>query len=190
MNYYKYEKQRLTCPKCNWSGLGKDCPYGDAFGELFEILCPECHEEIGTVSYPTHDEVFAYGTDEDKESLQWSKNFHKKVKKKQMKSLNKLPDIDSSEVSIITVEKEIEDDYWLEVYANERFLWKEIIYYEYYERFIEICELLAQKYKGRIVEIKFEPSMYLGGDSITAFSKVQKSIDDIISKFNDHVPNN
>jgi hypothetical protein len=49
-NYYTYEKESFTCPKCNWNGLGSDTLSSEANhnGFLRDIECPNCEEVLYT----------------------------------------------------------------------------------------------------------------------------------------------
>ena len=70
------------------------------------------------------------------------------------------------------------------IYANEQLLWKEMAGYEYYERFIGICHMLDNKYKGQIEAIEYASSTYIGGDCSWAGDQVDSCIKGIIANFN------
>lgn len=60
MDYHGYDRYRsaeATCANCSWSGLGGDLAQGDVFSELMELDCPECHQKVFVVSFPTRAET-------------------------------------------------------------------------------------------------------------------------------------
>lgn len=49
-NYYTYKSKTVTCPKCNWEGLGSDTFLSD-LSEIHtfrDIECPKCEATIYT----------------------------------------------------------------------------------------------------------------------------------------------
>ncbi len=58
-NYFTFKFDVIVCPKCNWSGHGKDLAYGEFFGDSYiaEFLCPKCFETIAFVQFPMKEEV-------------------------------------------------------------------------------------------------------------------------------------
>ena len=58
-NYFTFKHDAITCPKCNWTGQGKDLKYGEFFegSYIAEFLCPKCVEEIAFVQFPMKEEV-------------------------------------------------------------------------------------------------------------------------------------
>ena len=49
-NYYTYKSETLTCPKCNWKGLGSETFVSD-LSEIHtfrDIECPKCDQTLFT----------------------------------------------------------------------------------------------------------------------------------------------
>lgn len=181
--YYRYKERGARCPKCQWKGMGKELITGDCFDTLFELECPNCDEVVGIVPFPTFDDVLNYGTDEEKAQARRSINHIAKIEKTQINSESQLASIEGT-IVVEMKESEDEDDIWMEVYTNQQLIWKEIVNYEYYERFIEICELLDRKYKGQIELINFNSSVYLLGDRLSASKKIDSCIKRIKTNYN------
>lgn len=181
LNYYSYKQHNLNCKECNWSGLGKDANQGEMFDELFELDCPNCSKTIACIGFPTHDEVLKHGTEEDKERVKEVTKFHKKVESYERKTTDDLPEFEGP-IFIEIKETSDNTNEWLEIYANDIFLWKEVLYYEYQNRLVQILNMLDEKYHGRIEEVKFEKSYYLLGDDSSSPGKAE----DIIRKIKTH----
>jgi hypothetical protein len=183
LNYYAYKKHNLNCKECNWSGLGKEANQGEIFDELFELDCPNCSKTIAYVGYPTHDEVLKHGDEEDKAKVKEEINFHKRAKLYEKKTADGLPEFEAP--IFIEIKETLGDaNNWLELYANDIFLWKEVLYYEYQDRLVHILNMLDEKYSGRIEKVKFEKSFYLLGDDFSSPHKVEETILKIKARFN------
>lgn len=179
MDYYNYKKELIVCTKCSWKGEGKLLNQGELYNELFELNCPKCDVVVGFVSLPTFDEVLEKGTEEEKKEVRLGIEWNKKVEKTQIKSIKNLPEINESLIIIETKEISSDDEDWLEIYANKKLLWSEIIWYEYYNRLIEIFKMLGRKYKDRIEEINYEVSYNLMGDTFSVTDKIESCINKI-----------
>ena len=152
---------------------------GELFGELIEMDCPNCYELVGTVTFPTNAEVLAKGTEQEKKEAREVLTWHERKAATQLGSIDGLTEINGS-IKIELKEIESKDKgQWLEVYANDQLLWKEMVGYEYYERFIGLCHMLDNKYKGQIETIEYASSTYLWGDSLSAGDEVDACIDAI-----------
>lgn len=180
LDYYKYKTENLSCHKCKWEGTGEQAATGEQFSELFELDCPKCFERVAIISYPSTAEAIQHGTAEEKNMAERITKKQEEIRSSRIESESQLPDI-LGEIIIEAKEKSVDGAGWLEIYANEDLLWKELGYYEYYQRFIEICELLDVKYKGQIKAIKYDNSQYLLGDKISAPEIIKKVVDEIIN---------
>ena len=56
VNCYDWMEAARTCPKCGWTGTGRETKTGEAFHEGSERHCPKCWHYFGFVVYPTIDE--------------------------------------------------------------------------------------------------------------------------------------
>jgi len=179
LQYYSYKKQILTCKKCKWEGLGGQTSMGDYFSwDFFEINCPKCGELIGTVDFPTIDEVLKFGTEEDKKDARKRQSFLARVEASELKNCEQLPEIESDEIIIILREEEKNDeteDGYIVLYWNEIEIWREIRTYEYYDRYIELGKILQKKYGNRLLDFEAEYTLHLCGDSYySALNHVSK----------------
>lgn len=73
LDYFKFKKQSIKCPKCNWEGMGSELSYGD-FSERFDIVdmdCPNCFEHIGYWIPPTEEEKEKWMKDNPNTETGW-----------------------------------------------------------------------------------------------------------------------
>jgi hypothetical protein len=64
---------------------------------------------------------------------------------------------------------------------NEKIIFREEITFEYFERFIEVGNLLKEKYHNKIIDFKLNVNGYLlYGDSLSAFFHVESFIKSIL----------
>lgn len=177
-----YTELNFSCKKCDWSGTGEEAEEGDgpSSGSGFPVFCPKCRELIEwidcTVSY---DELLIYGTEEDKayarERIDFWNNWHKA----KLKSPDQLPDIDADEIIITLREKEKPhtgkiDDADIILYWKDKELWRETRLYEYYGRYLELGEILKEKYGERLIDFEAKRTVHLGGDYLCAFDEVRE----------------
>lgn len=168
--YYKYKIQSYTCIQCSWIGIGEQTVYGDDFNNSFEVNCPECDNLLDIIIFPTLDDMLRFGTEDDKQQAKVRQEFLNNVWDKELKSPAQLPDIDEKEIIIAL--REDKDNIIL--FWNDNEIWRKILTYEYYPRYLQLGEILREKYGKRLVDFKVENTIYLGGDSLSAFNKVRK----------------
>ncbi len=172
--YYEYKSKQFKCDKCGWTGNGGQAKQGEVFEAVFEIDCPNCYEKIGSVAYPTHEETLKYGTDEEKRSVKKRIEFENRMIKSKLNSIKQLPKIDGNKLIFKTITETVNDDLYLKILYNNEVIWEEIIGYEYYSRFIGLGKLFKQKYGSRLHDFIEEKSVYLYGDSISAFKIIDE----------------
>jgi len=162
--YYKYKTETYECDKCLWKGQGERLTMGDAFNELFEIHCPNCGNKLGYILYPTFDEVLEFGSEDEKKQVRERIAYADKLEKSELKSVSQLPEIDKEgEIKFYLKEKKFKRKDHLVVYADDKEIWRELMFFEYYERYIEIAKILKQKYDSRMTDLlidDFVPWMY------------------------------
>ena len=170
-----YTDLNYSCKKCDWSGTGGDAAedLGTSYG--FAILCPKCSDYLdwidGTVSL---DELFEYGTEKDKEFARQRQDFLDRLWAAELKDPDLLPDIESDEI-IISLREEgdaYSSDGAIVLYWNDMEIWREVRSFEYYPRYLELGEILKEKYGDRLVDFEAKRTVHLGGDCFSAFDKV------------------
>lgn len=171
--FYSYKTDHYSCKYCDWKGLGNETNFGDIGSDynFIELLCPNCHELISTVLFPTHDEVKKYGTDQEKKDVMKRENFLKKVDVSRLKNSNQLVDIISDNEIIIIWD--YSDNSNILMYKNV-IIWKEKATWESFERFIDVGKILKKKYENKLKD--FIPTkrseLYLYGDNLNSVNIV------------------
>lgn len=90
-----------------------------------------------------------------------------------------LPDIECNDLVFVLTEeieviRKLESNFMVISYNQEE-IFREEISFEYFERFIEVGNLLKEKYHNQIVDFKLEVNGYLlYGDSVKAFFYVEQ----------------
>jgi hypothetical protein len=176
--YYSYKKETFTCNHCGWKGLGSDVTSGEMYDGFFEIHCPKCDKILSElVSFPTHEEVLKYGSEEDKARVKKRMAFEEKMEKSELKDISQLPDLSGNSLTFELREMEENGEKYMEIIeisGSGQFVWREVLGYEYYKRFIALGELLRQKYGKRMID--FIPPVsgyYLYGDSCSASDQIR-----------------
>jgi hypothetical protein len=177
-SYYQHKNEEYACEKCGWTGRGAQVVDGDEFGRMvYLVRCPQCHAPIGFVSHPTIAEMLQYGTEEDKAAAQQSQEFLNRVWASELKSIEPLPDIDAERI-IFSLREEViipeNKEAYIVLCWGEREVWREVRSFEYYPRYLQLGELLKEKYGERLADFAVEYTVYLGGDSLSAFDKVRE----------------
>ena len=173
--YYEYKKQDYFCRKCRWEGIGGQTEEGEMARCYFEIICPGCGILLDIVMFPTIDEILSYGTESEKASARKKKLSTDRVNASRLQDSDQLPEIDSNEF-VITLREEFVDGKEGEIvlYWNETEIWRELITYEYYDRYIELGRILKEKYGSRVIDFEAEPTIYLLGDYFPALDEVER----------------
>lgn len=177
MNYYDWMDQLHPCNNCGWLGPGKSAELLEAFGECAEYACPNCHEKIGVVAFPTRTEALSdpRADPTDKKVAQTQLTRWKQHEATKLKLPAQLPDIASH--SILLLWDEDGDDWHSDnvlIRYGDRVIWKEMTFYENYLRFDQIVAILRQKYGSALMDLvpTRRSWLYLYGDKLSASSSV------------------
>lgn len=154
-NYYAFQEAEILCPKCGWSGLGKDSKQGETYSFGCDQHCPRCTKLLTTTIFPTGDEVRAQGSNADKTMLTQLEEKRRNYLAKMLKTPDQLPDILGNDLEfILTEENDPEGGYRkMIISCNGTLVWSEPIYFEYFERLIAIGKILMERYGTRMIDL-------------------------------------
>ncbi len=166
-NSYSYKTEMFTCNHCAWIGLGEKTKMGDVYKHGFEIVCPQCEEQLsGLILFPTIEETLEKGSDWDKLRIKAMETFQEKWLDSLLKDISQLPDLPYDLMAFVLSEIKEEGENYIIISYKDKLIWKEIRAYEYYERFIELGKLFKRKYGDKMIDLV--PNVngnYLYGDS-------------------------
>lgn len=172
--YGTWKEDTYVCDKCGWKGTGEDCTQGEMFNDLYEIDCPSCGKRVDVVLYPTIEESRANWekvSDADKAMIEAREQFIKEAESRCLASPEELPEVEGDELIFVWDQLREENDVGDTLITHgKQIIWREPSFYEGYDRFKEVAEILKKKYGDRFIDlIPAERSgNYLYGDRISA----------------------
>ena len=181
--YDNWKEEVLVCPECGWTGTFEEGVVDD-HEQLMDSMCPQCDllpgEMLAIVSYPTIAESKANWdklSDAGKRQVELIEAHYSDFEANRLKRPDQLPDIRGDNLIFV----------WdFEYAANDRdavntiikhegkVIWREPAFYECYERFEEVAQILKSKYQTRLKDLVPAEGceVYLYGDRLTASDRV------------------
>jgi hypothetical protein len=174
-NYWDFDPAAvIACPGCGWSGRGTDAE--GLANDLIEVRCPQCDRLFKVMQCPMISETLQAAAEGNPraaaavpaaEALKARLTLAKKVA---LTEPSQLPDLPGSEVRIAWDLEDREGETWTMLRHDGVEIWREIAFYEGYERFVDVFEILLQRYGTRLVEVR--PTqisrMWLFGDKLSS----------------------
>jgi len=181
--YYFYKKERFTCEKCNWNGMGAELKPGELSDTFFEVECPKCLEVLGMVMLPLTEEVLVHGSEDDKAMVRAQMDWRQRFEASRLKDIGQLPDLSDDDMEFVLHEVnapksphgKTSEGYIVITYKGE-VIWREMRIFEYLDRFFELANLLKRKYGSRMIDLIPDGGMSvdLGGDCLSAFDQIKQ----------------
>lgn len=183
LDYYEYhDNERLTCPHCGWTGLSKEGSR-EVHRELFDVSCRACDKMLLVVSFPTVEETrraAAAGNAEairDRADVDLAQARQARGDSLKLKPDSDLPELDGASLQFIWDFEQADGDYWTLIRCSGILVWRELAYWEGWERFNEVRDILKSRYGGHFESM--EPTnlseKYLFGDDLGAPGKLNKT---------------
>ena len=178
-NYYDDWKQSsFNCKQCAWTGLGSELVQGEKPRDLFEVCCPNCGRVISVVLLPTLEESrenWDKLSELDKHAVETMEARQKDSSGRRLSDPEELPDIAGDDLEILWDIEHFEGGDTMLRHGNI-VLWREPSFYEGYERYLDVGQILLQKYGSRLKDFipTQESRLYLYGDSTSAADKVDQ----------------
>jgi hypothetical protein len=178
-NYYDdWKELPQTCRACGWQGRGCDLTQGEVFAELFEVCCPKCGEKVLTVSFPTIDESrrnWDKVSPQDHIAVELAERRRQEFERRMLRSPDQLPDLEGEDLILVW---DRDDSHGREsaIHYGAQVLWREPGFYEDYERFEEVAEILFAKYGERLQDLVPTRASHYSqyGDRIGAPYRIKK----------------
>jgi hypothetical protein len=89
---------------------------------------------------------------------------------RELKSADQLPDLEGDTLRIDWDLEERDGEHWTVLRHRDREVWRELAYYEGYQRFADVFKLLHERYGSRLAEVRptTASEVYLYGDKLSA----------------------
>lgn len=172
--YWDYDRDAaLTC-ECGWSGVGVGNE--SYFDELLDVRCPSCSTMLLIVAFPTSAETRAAAAagnpraQAELPSVDAREARHDRAGKLELADPGQLPDLRGDELRIEWDFEDRDGEHWTVLRHGANEIWRELAYYEGYERFEAVFEILRSRYRERLAEVRPTSSSetYLYGDKLSA----------------------
>ncbi|MBK0403067.1 hypothetical protein I5M27_08715 [Adhaeribacter sp. BT258] len=168
VNYSAYKATEFTCPDCSWTGLGEEACLN--FEMVMDLECPKCFKMLAIIDAPTYGEILHKGKECDRERLKQEIKFKENFQRVCLKSADQLPDIKGDSISFTFRSDTIDGEDLNIIEHQDQTIWQEPMLFEGYERFMEIGNLMKEKYGVRMVDLIPDQTaeLFLYGDKLKA----------------------
>lgn len=178
LEFWDYDRDApITCPDCGWTGRGADNE--DYFEELLDVRCPECDRMLRIVSFPTPEETRAAAAGNARAQAELPnvdarESFLDRAQRTELKTADQLPHLESDIVVVDWDFEERDGENWTVLRHEGREIWRELAYWEGYERFATVFALVQERYGNRLREMRPTPAseVYLYGDKLSAPGRI------------------
>ena len=168
----------LESDRCGWKGPAS-AGDKDFFDELFDISCPVCDAMRLIVPYPTDEETkkaAVAGNEEAQEHLETVQGRERRWARSEdveLKPDSEVPELSGERLDFVwdidnaDRRERPDDDAWTVISCGDVTVWRELAYWEGYERFNDVRAILKARYGPRFARLKpTEASIgYLYGDA-------------------------
>lgn len=152
--FEKWKAEQWNCSHCGWAGPGEQLEIYDVFEGLNEMACPNCKDKIGVVSWPPQSEL---------------------IPTCNLSSPEQLPELQKDSIVLIwDIERYDGGDTIIRF--GDQIVWREPSFYEGHERFIQVTNILIQKYGSRLKDLipSKNSEMFLYGDHLVSVNLIEK----------------
>jgi hypothetical protein len=187
-NYYDpWKTYDYTCSACSWHGKGGDLAYGEIGSDCMELVCPVCRELLVLIMYPTVEDSRANWdklSESERSNIEQVEAFRADFQSRKLREPSPLPDI--CESSFVLYWDFDDSSREMLIKHQEQIIHREPAIFEGYERFIEVAQILRNRYGEALRDlIPTESSeVYLYGDHLAAPQKVDLAREQIFSRGN------
>lgn len=172
--YDDWRAQTFVCPTCNWTGKTEELDR-DFFQDLIDAKCPNCSTMLAIVSNPTPAETRAAAAAGNPEAIrelarvEQMESRSARFEKGKLTGPEQLPDLDGDKLEFVLdteAHSGSENETYNIVRFGDRTIWRELAFWEGYDRFPELEAILEQKYGDRYAGLKatWGGYMWLFGD--------------------------
>jgi hypothetical protein len=179
-SFWDYDREAdLTCPVCGWSGPGQQ---GEELQrEVIDVRCPTCDALLLIVNLPTIEQTRAAaeaGNPRAIAELPYVETLEARAERAaalQLTEPGQLPALPGQRLRIIWDFETRDGESWTILRHGRKVLWRELAYYEGYERLAQVFAILHQRYGDRLAEVRptARSETYLYGDYFPSVAMVR-----------------
>lgn len=177
---YDYDESvPLRCGKCGWEGPASRGSV-EYHRELFDVSCPKCDKMLLVVPYPTAAETEKAAAGGDKRALEDLPGVERRESRweRAQETLlgpdSELPELAGDHLEFVwdidnpDQHERPDDEVWTVIRRGSTVVWREYAFWEGFERFDEVRDLLAARFGSRFAGLTPTPDseMYLYGDNL------------------------
>ena len=184
--YDDWQSEPVCCPTCGWTGTFESGKV-EFSRDLADGSCPRCDVDspiLVTVRFPTPQE--SEPAPEQFTEAQWAlylqrKKWWERFERLRLAAPEQLPDIAGDELILTWDLVGDGGEQWTEISCGPQPVWREPAVWEGYARFIEIAQILHQRYGHRIKDLAptQRSRLFLLGDQIRAIRLVAEARRDL-----------
>ncbi|MEH6584129.1 MAG: hypothetical protein V7754_19505 [Halioglobus sp.] len=186
-NYYdNWRTEQYVCQACKWRGIGEALSQGELSPTYFELLCPVCEEFVTLITLPTVEESRANWdtlSEDERKHIEAIERFRADFAAHKLTEESQLPDIEAPSFLLHW------DFFYAEPHSEtlikhgDTIIFREPAFYEGYERFIQVAEILRARYGSALRDLipTEDSNTYLYGDSHSSSNTVDEAVKRIFS---------
>lgn len=176
-----WRDEQWQCEHCEWCGKGSELADGEMFSEVMEMDCPRCHTPVVYFGFPTIAESRAHWDKLpplDRQLLRIAEASQRTFEQARLRDPSQLPDLGGDrlvlewdcDMSATEMPSSSAPGWQTVIRWGSMELWREPAYYECYQRFLDVIDILVAKYGARLHDlVPTEASwLYLYGDRLSA----------------------
>ena len=174
-----WQKQPRQCPHCQWQGVAGECTVGESYHNLTGMDCPRCAEELFVLTATTIEEVLANWdrmTDAERQGYERFRRHHQEFAARALTAPEQLPDLEGDRL-VLTWDFQSEPgetNNETVIKHGDMIIWSEPAFYEGFERFGAVAQILRQRYGTRLHDLipTDASKLYLYGDASLSGSSI------------------
>ncbi len=173
-NYYdNWRTDQYDCQSCKWRGTGGELSQGELAQTYFELLCPVCEEYVTLVMLPTLEESRANWDrlpEDERKHVEAIERRQTNFMARKLSEKSQLPDIETPSFVLHWDFVKTGVDCETLIKHGDTIIFREPAFYEGYERFIEVAEILRARYGSALRDLipTVNSGTYLDGDRLSA----------------------
>lgn len=176
-SFQNWRNAHFNCAKCSWSGAGHALTLEAISPYDYFLRCPTCKEKVDAVRTPTIREAREHWDELDEAARMQVVALEKKEQEhlaRKLHNVEQLPDL-PGEVIALTWDMEYQEGGDVLIKHGDRVIWREPSWFENFDRFEAIANLLMSKYGHRLADLTPTKvsELYLLGDRISAEGRVE-----------------